>query len=191
MRIGVISDTHGVVPTWEKAVKLFADANLILHAGDVLYHPPRLALAPGYDLPALANLINSCPVPIIIAKGNCDPQVYEEILHVPVLPVAFLQLYGLRIILRHGHDLDPQDVEKTAANFRADVLITGHTHQYHAKKVGNTIHLNPGSPAYPKSEEHAVPIPTVGFITESKACVLNLLTGKEIVSLPLLSKNNR
>ena len=39
MKIGVISDTHGHEQRFAKAVdKFFNDADLILHAGDVLYH---------------------------------------------------------------------------------------------------------------------------------------------------------
>lgn len=39
MKIGVISDTHGYHERVKLAVeKFFADAELILHAGDVCYH---------------------------------------------------------------------------------------------------------------------------------------------------------
>ncbi|NLU43022.1 MAG: phosphodiesterase, partial [Firmicutes bacterium] len=42
MRIGVISDTHGSVTAWRKAYdQVLRSADLIVHAGDLLYHGPR------------------------------------------------------------------------------------------------------------------------------------------------------
>jgi len=42
MKIGIISDTHGCLETWEKVfTAYFQDSDLIIHAGDVLYHGPR------------------------------------------------------------------------------------------------------------------------------------------------------
>ena len=42
MKIGVLSDTHGNITALKRALDLFANVDLIVHAGDVLYHPPRL-----------------------------------------------------------------------------------------------------------------------------------------------------
>ncbi len=41
MKIGVISDTHGDYKSWIKAWNFLKDSDIILHAGDVLYHGPR------------------------------------------------------------------------------------------------------------------------------------------------------
>ena len=42
MKIGIISDTHGCHERWSLAYdKYFKDADMIIHAGDVLYHGPR------------------------------------------------------------------------------------------------------------------------------------------------------
>ena len=39
MKIGIISDTHGCLETWQKVFnQYFTDADVIIHAGDVLYH---------------------------------------------------------------------------------------------------------------------------------------------------------
>ena len=39
MRVGIISDTHGGLKAWEEAIKgPFEGVELILHAGDLLYH---------------------------------------------------------------------------------------------------------------------------------------------------------
>ena len=186
MKIGVISDTHGIVPAWHKAMGLFANADLIIHSGDVLYHPPRIAPMQGYDIPSMVQLINSSPIPIIIARGNCDPEVYEELLELPVQsPYAFVQLADLPILVYHGHSPDPDYVRRLALRYRPGVLITGHTHIPVIERIEKTIHLNPGSPAHPKLERGGVVIPTVGLIEGGKVRVVELDTGKEILSMPL------
>jgi len=187
MRIGVISDTHGIVPAWHKAMSLFANADLILHAGDVLYHPPRLGFTPGYDIAGLAQLINSSPVPILIARGNCDAEVYEELLDLPIMsPYAFAQVANLRIVVQHGHNLTPEHMRRLAGQYRAHIFITGHTHLPAIERIDGTIHLNPGSPSHPKLEHRGALTPTVGLIADGKARVVELDTGKEVTSLPLM-----
>ena len=58
MKIGIISDTHGCHERWSLAYdKYFKDADMIIHAGDVLYHGPRL------DMPIQA------PYTYVMAEG--------------------------------------------------------------------------------------------------------------------------
>ncbi len=186
MRIGVISDTHGIVPAWQKAMEVFDGADPILHAGDVLYHPPRLGCTPGYDIPGLVALMNTSPVPIVIARGNCDSEVYEELLEMPVLsPYAVVQHGALRIVINHGHTLSPDDMRQRAAKYRADVFITGHTHLPVIEQLGGTIHLNPGSPSHSKFERNGVPMPTVGLICDGRVQVVAVETGEVITEAPL------
>ena len=186
MKIGVISDTHGVVPAWQKAMDIFTGADLIVHAGDVLYHPPRIGFTPGYEIPELVKLMNACNVPIVIARGNCDAEVYEELLDMPVLsPYAFVQASGLRIVIHHGHGLDEEDMSRLAARYRADVFVTGHTHIPVLRRINGAIHINPGSPAHPKFEREGIAVPTVGLISGDEIRVVELETGAEIMSAPL------
>ena len=187
MRIGVISDTHGIVPAWHKAMNVFANADLILHAGDVLYHPPRIGSTPGYDIPSLVQLINTCPIPIVIARGNCDAEVYEELLELPVLsPYAFVEFGNLRMVIQHGHNLTTEQMRQIAAKYRAHVLVTGHTHLPVVERLDQAIHLNPGSPSHPKLERAGALVPTVGLIAEGRVQVVELETGKEVMSMPLM-----
>lgn len=186
MRIGIISDTHGDVRAWRRAMDVFGDADLILHAGDVLYHPPRMAPAPEYDIPGLVELINSCPVPLVIARGNCDAEFYEEVLKIPALsPYALVQFGDLRIVVQHGHTLGPEGIGELADKYRASVVVTGHTHIPVIEQTGSAIHINPGSPAHPKFEREGVLRPTVGLIADGKAQIVELGTGNEIISLAL------
>lgn len=186
MKIGVISDTHGIVPVWKKAMDLFSNADLILHAGDVLYHPPRLGFTPGYDIPGLAQLINTCPIPIVIARGNCDAEVYEELLEVPVLsPYSFVHFDGLRIVVQHGHNLTSEQMGRLIKKYRAHIFITGHTHLPMIERVDGAICLNPGSPSHPKLEQEGSLVSTVGLIADGRIQIVELETGKEIISAPM------
>lgn len=186
MKIGVISDTHGVVPAWQKAMDIFTGADIIVHAGDVLYHPPRIGFTPGYEIPELVKLMNACPIPIVIARGNCDAEVYEELLDTPVLsPYAFVQASGLRIVIHHGHGLDEEGMSRLAAKYRADVFVTGHTHIPVLRRINGAIHINPGSPAHPKFEREGIAVTTVGLISGDEIRIVELETGKEIMSAPL------
>lgn len=186
MKIGIISDTHGIVPAWQKALARFDGADVILHAGDVLYHPPRIGVTPGYDTMELADLINTSPVPIVIARGNVDPEVCEEILSVPVLsPYAFVQIGGLNVVVNHGHTLTAESMHELAERLRIDVLVTGHTHLPVLERIHGMVHINPGSPAHPRFERDGRLTPTVGLIEDGTARVVELETGNEVVSMRL------
>lgn len=78
MKIGVLSDTHGNITALKRALDLFANVDLIVHAGDVLYHPPRLGCTEGYDVVACVNLLNGLDIPVVIAQGNCDAAVMKS-----------------------------------------------------------------------------------------------------------------
>ena len=41
MKIGVLSDSHGNVEALKRTFQMFEGVSGILHAGDILYHPPR------------------------------------------------------------------------------------------------------------------------------------------------------
>ena len=103
MKIGVMSDTHGHELRFAKAVeKIFPDADLIMHAGDVLYHGPRNPMLEDYNPLNLANRINELKIPIIIARGNCDSDVDQNVINVPIQsPYAYVFAFGKRIVMTH------------------------------------------------------------------------------------------
>lgn len=186
MKIGVISDTHGIVPAWEKAIEIFAGVDLILHAGDVLYHPPRIGCTPGYDIPKFVKLMNASPIPIIIACGNCDAEVYEELLDIPMQsPYAFIQYDSIRIAVTHGHTKSREQIGSIGNKYKLDIIISGHTHLPLVERIGNTVHLNPGSASHSKYEIEGIPVPTVGLILDDEIRLLELNTGKLITSCSL------
>ncbi|MBR1696286.1 MAG: phosphodiesterase, partial [Selenomonas sp.] len=131
MKIGIISDTHGHEGAWQTAFdKQFHDADMILHAGDVLYHGPRNPMKADYNPAGLVEKINNCPVPVIIAKGNCDSSVDASCLELPIeAPYAYVVAEGLRIIVTHGDAvMTDAEKDKLAAHLKADLFISGHIH---------------------------------------------------------------
>ena len=187
MKIGVISDTHGYIDRVALAMeKFFADADLILHAGDVLYHGPNNPNYKGddYNPKALANLINASKIPFVIARGNGDSEVDQLVLKVPIqAPYAYAFAGGKRIVVNHGH-LIPTDADKdsTASSLHADIFISGHVHTTVLERRGNTIFLNPGTVS-PYLSNRADKRTSVALITDDKIQIFDLDTGDELASL--------
>jgi putative phosphoesterase len=185
VRIGVISDTHGNIAAFDKALAVFDAADLIIHAGDVLYHPPKLGWTEGYDIPAFVDRLNGLSIPIVIARGNCDPEVLEELLKMPVQsPYALVEFEGVRIVTNHGHLLTKQQMIDTARRYKADYFVSGHTHIPVLENVDGVTLMNPGSPAIPKYEVNGRPIPSVGLITDESARIVNIADGSTLLELP-------
>lgn len=123
MRIGVISDTHGLLrPEAAAALKNFVPEH-ILHAGDV--GDPAI-------LEALAQI-----APVTAIRGNVDN-------HGPcaLLPTTeYIELAGKAFYLVHSfHDLD---IDPTAAG--VSVVVSGHSHQPLIETRRDVLYLNPGS----------------------------------------------
>jgi len=104
MRIGVISDTHGNLAGWERAWEVaLADADLVVHCGDLLYHGPKFAPAPGYDPQGLAAALSRCSVPLVVVRGNADADVDQLVLEFPAgQRLALAHVDGTRFLVAHG-----------------------------------------------------------------------------------------
>ncbi len=185
MKIGVISDTHGSAGCWAMAYNnFFHTTNLILHAGDVLYHGPRNRMTDDYRPAKLAEAIQQCPVPIIAARGNCDSEVDLSVLGLPMAyPYAFAFVNGKRIVITHGHLVETQEEKsEMAAKLRADIFISGHTHVPVLERIGRTIFLNPGSPSVSKREDGRS---TFALMDEQHISIRDLYTGDILESMPV------
>jgi putative phosphoesterase len=120
-RVGVISDTHGLLRP--EALRALAGADLILHAGAV-GSPEVLA-----GLRALA--------PVVAVRGNNDRGPWAEALsETEVVTAGGRSLYVL-------HDLGTLDLDPRAAGF--DAVIVGHSHQPRIERRDGVLYLNPGS----------------------------------------------
>ncbi|GAB6388603.1 metallophosphoesterase family protein [Stutzerimonas marianensis] len=121
MRIGVISDTHGLLRP--EATALLQDCDRIIHAGDI--GKPDVLSA----LRALA--------PLDAIRGNVDSDGWAE-----DLPEHLdLQVGGVRIHVTH--DLKAMTLDPAIEGF--DVVISGHSHQPKIEEIGGVLYLNPGS----------------------------------------------
>jgi putative phosphoesterase len=179
LKIGIISDTHGSVAAWEEAMsKAFHDVDLIVHSGDVLYHGPRNPFPRGYEPQKLAALINESPVPVLIARGNCDADIDQVLINWPLqAPYCFLQIENLRLLVTHGDRLSFEEMNAQARRHQVDVLVFGHTHVPEIKRENGVIMLNPGSPALPKGSPA---VPTVALLDRSTISLLDLQACKVI-----------
>lgn len=121
VKIGVISDTHGLLRP--EALAALAGVEHILHAGDV------------GDIGILDRLRAIAPVTAI--RGNVDT-------HGPCaeLPATdFVELAGKIFYLVHSvHDLDIHPVAAGVA-----VVVSGHSHQPSMEERNGVLYLNPGS----------------------------------------------
>lgn len=128
MRLGVISDTHGLLRP--EVFEAFAEVDHILHAGDL---GPLDLLT---ELEALA--------PVTAVFGNTDAMDVRT-----RLPrVAHMQLDGFDIVVTHGDQFGrgvPSE-ELHAAFPEADILVHGHTHLPKLELVDVVVTvMNPGA----------------------------------------------
>ena len=123
-RIGVISDTHGVVHP--RIADLFASVDAIVHAGDV---------GGAHVLEALRAL-----APVTFVEGNVDDGAGEGIVRTT--------LGGLRILLTHVLPRPHSAASRVMRSLRAepaDVVIFGHSHLPHDEPVNGVRYFNPAS----------------------------------------------
>ncbi|HEY0019334.1 MAG TPA: metallophosphoesterase family protein [Longimicrobium sp.] len=126
MKIGIISDTHGLLRA--QVFDVFQGVEHILHAGDV-GDPDILT-----ELEALA--------PVTAVWGNVDGMAIRA--RVP--EVARLELGGVQIVILHGMQLgSPTPQKAAAAHPDAGLVVFGHSHRPLIQQVGPTLAVNPGS----------------------------------------------
>jgi putative phosphoesterase len=127
IRIGVITDTHGL---FDPAIRRhFRGVDHILHAGDI------------GDRSVIEQLEQIAPVTAV--SGNVDD---EEQSGYP--SEAVIELAGRRIAIRHilyeGGKLT-KDGRTFLEREQPDICIFGHTHRPKVEWFGKTLLFNPGS----------------------------------------------
>lgn len=156
MKIGVLSDTHGSLFYFEKALECLSDCDVLLHAGDVLYHGPRNDLPKDYNPKGLITKLNELDN-ILIARGNCDSDVDQMVINHPIQGPYVLSQFGeVRILVNHGYVNSKEETIKNAKSMGATILVLGHTHVKELFVDEDLIVLNPGSTAIPKDGSHSV-----------------------------------
>lgn len=181
MRIGLISDTHGYVDAWEKALTFFNNVDIVIHTGDILSSGPFNPRSETYRPAELARRINDAPFPVLFAKGNCDAGVDSVALDYPIQsPYAFIFVDGIRIMATHGHLVDQDELIDMGNRYRLNIVVSGHTHRKKITRSGNLYLVNPGSASLPKGDE---PFPTAGIIEANTIKIFSLEDGSQVDSV--------
>ncbi|MBX6333573.1 MAG: metallophosphoesterase family protein [Gemmatimonadaceae bacterium] len=123
-RIGLISDTHGLVRA--EVHRVLAGVELILHAGDV----------GGDDV--LDELALIAPVEAVF--GNTDPPGHPRLAQEVVREIG-----GVTIHVSHGHELGSPTADKLLQRYAGDVLVYGHTHRQLVVRAADRLVVNPGA----------------------------------------------
>ena len=118
MRIGLISDTHGLLRP--QALAALQGSQRIVHAGDI--GDPRI-------LDALAAI-----APVTAVRGNNDRGAWADAL----AETELLVLEGVQVLVIH-------DVKALADAHGAQVVIAGHSHQPTLERRDGVLFVNPGS----------------------------------------------
>ncbi|MGR3178789.1 MAG: metallophosphoesterase family protein [Candidatus Anammoxibacter sp.] len=120
-KIGVISDTHGLVRP--KVIEALKDVDLIIHAGDI-GKPEVLE-----TLQKIAKVYH--------VKGNVDTGMWTN-----TFPKTAVVKTG-KVFLYVIHDVDELDLNPVTAGF--SVVIYGHSHRPKIEDRNGVLFLNPGS----------------------------------------------
>lgn len=121
LRVGLISDTHGLLRPEAKA--FLQGANLVVHAGDIC-DPAVLD-----ELAAIA--------PVTAVRGNNDRGSWaQQLRETELLQVGEVFIYAI-------HDLSQLDIDPLAAGVR--VIVSGHSHKPLIKDRDGVLYVNPGS----------------------------------------------
>jgi uncharacterized protein len=120
-RIGLISDTHGLLRP--EAVAFLEGCDRIVHGGDI----GNAAI-----LEELARV-----APLVAVRGNNDGGLWARALRdSEILQVEEVVIYAL-------HDLAQLDIEPKAAGVH--VVVSGHSHMPMVQERGGVLYVNPGS----------------------------------------------
>lgn len=121
MRIGLVSDTHGLLR--DEALAFLRGCDHIIHAGDIC------------DASVLKVLSGLAPLTAV--RGNNDKGSWAD-----TLPETDLvQLGGAHIYVIH--DLACLDIDPSAAGVQ--VVVSGHSHKPVVERRDGVLFVNPGS----------------------------------------------
>jgi hypothetical protein len=120
-RIGLISDTHGLLR--DSAVDALADSDIIIHAGDI-------------DTPEILDALKKI-APVYPVRGNMDRNTGGDAL--PKYEIVEMDAFSIYVL----HDIAQLDLDPAAAGFA--VVVSGHSHQPKIKYRDNVLYINPGS----------------------------------------------
>jgi len=121
MKVGIISDTHGLLRP--EAEQVLTGVDVIVHAGDV-------------GRPEVLGKLKTI-APVFAVRGNVDRGDWAA--ELPLTTVMEFDGASFYVL----HNLLELDLKPEAAKF--DFVISGHTHQPEQSERHGVIYLNPGS----------------------------------------------
>jgi putative phosphoesterase len=131
MKIGLISDTHGILPG--SVFDIFKEVDHIFHAGDI----------------GTQDIINSLEIigPVHAVYGNID--TWPIVIKYPDMYISTLE--NRRICLIHDI-VKPKyfSYQLFKKNIEVDIVIHGHTHIANTEYFRNILYINPGSVSKPR-----------------------------------------
>jgi len=144
MKIGVISDTH-LQEVTSQLVRIyeehFSDADMILHAGDLV----------SMDI---VDFLSQKPLHVV--QGNMDCQAVKD----RFAEKEVIEVNGFRLGLIHGWG-SPLGIEKRIRpEFgKVHAIVYGHSHRSANHRSGDVLFFNPGSASgFSLSRSHSVGI---------------------------------
>jgi putative phosphoesterase len=149
MRIGLISDTHGLLRP--EALDFLAGCDHIVHGGDI--GAPDI-------LERLAAI-----APLTVVRGNNDTAAWAR----AIPETARLELNGLALYAIH--DLKALAVAPAALGVR--VVVSGHSHKPACFERGGVLYVNPGSAG---RRRFSLPIAAGELLVEDGQARVNLVT---------------
>jgi putative phosphoesterase len=149
MRIGLISDTHGLLRP--EALAFLAGADHIVHGGDI----------GGPDiLERLAAI-----APLTVVRGNNDTAPWAR-----ALPETARVDFGA-VAVYAIHDLKQLAIDPRAAGVR--VVVSGHSHRPACTERDGVLYVNPGSAG---RRRFSLPIAAAELHIDGAAVVAKLVT---------------
>ncbi len=182
MKIGVISDTHGSLYFYEKALKVIGSFDYIIHCGDVL--PKGRFVEGGYDPEELGKRLDR-QKNIFFAQGNGDAYSKGLMPHAEFKKDMCLSLGKHRIFVTHGHLYSKMSLMMKAKEAKADIVCYGHTHVKELAFHDEMLVLNPGSTTLPRDGSRSCAV-----IEDDSVSVFDIITGEVLGKLRLNDLNS-
>jgi len=120
-RIGLISDTHGLLR--REALKALRGSELIIHAGDV-------------GKPEILEELRKI-APVVAVRGNVDTEPWAR-----ALPETAVAEAG-SVLIYILHDVNALDLNPATVGFH--IVVSGHSHKPGKMERDGVLYINPGS----------------------------------------------
>ena len=151
MKLMVASDIHGSAHWCRELLSAFdaEGADRLVLLGDLLYHGPRNPLPEEYAPMEVTKMLNGRKGQVFCVHGNCDSEVDQMVLELPIMADYALLPLGKRMVFAtHGHRHNTETMPPLA---EGDILLHGHTHVPAWEGCGKgNFYFNPGSVSLPK-----------------------------------------